>query len=398
MTVWQLLRQFESGKASNGRNINITARGVAQLSEGASGSGQLFYETPVLNIMGRELSTFVDFQKTLSQLGFNSGSVLVRLSYRKTDQAFHEAVEEIRKFFQEEEKEDKRAADPSLVPDGKATEAPAPDAGGDTAMRDALADPTPTIQQEAPVPTDQLPPQESQSSSLENGIPTTSDDPYEPTHVFLAPSNPTPAAALAPYSEPDAAPSIAQAQQHQHRLQENSKNKRLLSDKELEEKTAAEEAKIAAVKSVLVRVRFPDNTTSEWSITPEKTGGFLYEAVRRVMVHRDHSFRLVIPPGNKTVIKDESTPSHSLIKTYKLRGPTLVNFVWDDSVKPEIRTQKPFLKDAVARQGQAVKVPEVPDVKDDEPSAPPPAAEPKKEEKSKGLGIKKPKWLQMGKK
>lgn len=347
--------------------------------------------------MGRELSTFVDFQKTLSQLGFNSGSVLVRLSYRKTDQAFHEAVQEIRQFFQEEEREERPTAEASSAYEVKA--AATPDAAGDTPMRDVQPESTPPAAAAAAEPlisTEQQQTEELPLESVEDRAATTPADPYEPTHIFLAPSNSTPAAALTSYSEPDAAPSIAQAQQHQHRLQEHSRNTRLLSDKEIEEKTAAEEAKIAAVKSVLVRVRFPDNTTSEWSVTSEKTGAFLYEAVRRVMVHQDQAFRLVIPPG-KTIIKDDDTQRHSLVKAYKLRGPTMVNFVWNDSVTPEIRKQQPFLKDVVARQGKAVTVPKVPEAKDEEP-APAPAQEPKKEEKSKGLGMKKPKWLQMGKK
>ena len=400
LTLWQLLRQFESGKASNGRNINITARGIAQMSEGASGSGQLYYETPVLNIMNRELSTFVDFQKTLSQLGYNSGSVLIRLSYRKTDKVFHEAVEEIRTYFQEDDKQHDDTPQSSAAQEERAVEAPATDAGGDTPMSDTQPEHTEAAAKDpqAPVPSEPAQSATEPSVARENGAPPVSDDPYTPAHVFLAPTSSTPSAALAPYSEPDTAPSIAQAQQHQHRLQESSKNKRLLSDKELAEKAAAEEAKMASITSILVRVRFPDNTTTEWAVTPEKTGAFLYEAVRRVMVHRDQPFRLVIPPGIKQVIKDDDNQKNSLIKAYKLRGATLVNFMWDDSVPTEIRKQQPFLQDAVAKQGEAVKIPDVPQVPDEEPSAPAAVAEPKKEDK-KGLGgLKKPKWMQLGKK
>jgi len=400
LTLWQLLRQFESGKASNGRNINITARGVAQMSEGASGSGQLYYETPVLNIMNRELSTFVDFQKTLSQLGYNSGSVLIRLSYRKTDKVFHEAVEEIRDYFNEDDKQHEAVPQSSAAQEEKAAEAPATDAGGDTPMIDGQPEHTEAAPKDAQAPVPSEPAQSTAESSLarENGAAPASDDPYAPAHVFLAPASSTPSAALTPFSEPDTAPSIAQAQQHQHRLQESSKNKRLLSDKELAEKAAAEEAKMASITSILVRVRFPDNTTSEWAVTPEKTGAFLYEAVRRVMVHRNQPFRLVIPPGIKQVIKDDDDQKNSLIKAYKLRGATLVNFMWDDSVPSEIRKQQPFLQDAVVKQGEAVKIPDLPQVPDEEPSAPALVAEPKKEDK-KGLGgLKKPKWMQLGKK
>ena len=87
LSLWKILRQFESGDASTGMSLNFTARGVAKITDGASsGGGHLYYEAPVLNIVGREFTSFVDLQKTLSQLGYNSGSVLMRLTYRRTDQ------------------------------------------------------------------------------------------------------------------------------------------------------------------------------------------------------------------------------------------------------------------------------------------------------------------------
>ena len=106
-TIWKVLRQFESGKASAAiKNLNITGRSVPQIT--GQGSGQLFYETPVLNIMGRELASFADFQKTLSQLGYNSGSVLIRLSFRKTDKTLMAAMEEVNRYFKQEEELEKK--------------------------------------------------------------------------------------------------------------------------------------------------------------------------------------------------------------------------------------------------------------------------------------------------
>ncbi|CRK40763.1 hypothetical protein BN1708_016824, partial [Verticillium longisporum] len=110
-SLWKVLRQFETRVSSQGKNLNLTARGVAQTTAGGqTGSGQLFYETPVLNIMGRELASFADFQKTLSQLGYNSGSVLIRLSFRKTDKTLFESMTEISQFFADVEAEEKEAA------------------------------------------------------------------------------------------------------------------------------------------------------------------------------------------------------------------------------------------------------------------------------------------------
>lgn len=411
LTVWKVLRQFESGKASNGKNINITARGVAQTANGGtSGGGQLYYETPVLNIMGRELASFAEFQKTLSQLGYNSGSVLIRLTYRTTDQTLYDAMGEISQFFKETEEEEGNQAEeipqggseansdstPQVPPQASSAETP------DTPMTDAQSQPVEEPAQTQPSEQPELPSKSTsnQEESMEVDK-SEAKDPFQPLHVFLAPTGTTPAAALAPAIETDYVPSIAHAQLHQARLQENSRNKRLLSDKELEEKAEAEAAKIAAVKSILVRVRFPDNTSSEWEVGPEVTGAFLYEAVRHVMLNNSQPFRLVLP-GGKPVIKDDGHPGNSLIKAYKISGRILINLVWDDAVPQEIRKQ-PFLKSNVAQKGQEVKVPEVPQVEDskeDEQAAAAAAAQkPEKgESNADKLGKKVPKWLKLGKK
>ncbi|KND86146.1 Tether containing UBX domain for GLUT4 [Tolypocladium ophioglossoides CBS 100239] len=404
LTLWKVLRQFESGDASAGRNVNITARGVA--SGVASGSGQLYYETPVLNIMGRELSTFADFQKTLSQLGHNSGSVLIRLSYRRTDRTLFEAMEQISQFFKEAEEQDREVAGSPVdkKPDNKATEQPQ-----DTAMTDTAPQPppepsnTPNDIQQPPSQEDQItnsttatqPPQEPSPNAEQS----TAKDPYLPVNVFLAPTGSVPAAALAPPDEADFTPTLAHAQLHQARLQDSSRNRRLPSDKELEDRVAAERARVAAIKSVLVKVRFPDNTSSDWHVGPAETGGFLYEAVRHVMASPQHPFHLVLP-GGKTVVQDNASPRHALIKAYKLAGRVLMNLVWDDGVPANVRKQ-PFLKANVAQQGQAVRLPDVPKSVDDGGPAPAPAQQQPRAERSDGGGEggakKIPKWFKFGK-
>jgi len=102
-TLWLILRKFESGQ---GANLNFTARGVTQMENGGSGAGRIFYEMPVLNVMGRELATFTDLQKTLAQLGL-SGNALIRLDFKKTDQPLEEAMATIGDYFKEPEKESK---------------------------------------------------------------------------------------------------------------------------------------------------------------------------------------------------------------------------------------------------------------------------------------------------
>ncbi|KAM0437513.1 hypothetical protein ACHAPT_001877 [Fusarium lateritium] len=406
LTLWKVLRQFESGKASNGKNINITARGVAQTSSASgSGGGQLYYEIPVLNIMGRELSSFADFQKTLSQLGYNSGSVLIRLAYRKTDQTLFDAMSEISEYFKEVDEE---AQEPDASGAAENEQQPA-----ETSEKEA--EPQAQETEDAPMADSHPEPEQDSSRNQQEESSTTDDkpteedkmdvdssqrrDPLEPVNVFLAPSGSTPAAALAPSSEADFTPTLAHAQLHQARLQEDSRNRRLLSDRELENKAAAEAAKIASIKFVLVKVRFPDNTSSDWQVGPADTGRFLYDAVRHVMAHDGLPFHLVLP-GTKTVIKDNANPGNELIKAYKLTGRILINLVWDDAVPPAVRKQ-PFLKANVAQQGQQVKIPEpvvASDSKDDGPAV----AQSSRAEASEGTGDKIakkiPKWLKLGKK
>lgn len=387
MTIWKILRQFESGDASAGRNINITARGVAQTAgaEG-TGAGQLYYETPVLNIMGRDFSTFADFQKTMSQLGHNSGNVLIRLSFKTTTQTLFDAMKEIGEYFKDSDSPDVSEASAAVDPKVPVTEAapinkdiPMADVppAGDVAHAEAahLQEPGPSepLAQEKP------------------------QDPYEPVNVFLAPNNTVPAAANLPLDDTDFTPTVAHAQLHQARLQESSRNRRLLSDKELEEKAVAEEAKVAAIKSVLVRIRFPDNTSSDWQVGPTSTGAFLYEAVRHVMAAKDEPFHLVLS-GGTTVIKDDDSAKHNLIRSYKLSGRVLVNLIWNDKVSKEIRKQ-PFLLSNIAKQGQKLTMPALPE--------PTPEAEnevvariEKRESKATDSDGKKkiPKWLKLGKK
>ncbi|KZL76052.1 UBX domain-containing protein [Colletotrichum tofieldiae] len=400
-TIWKVLRQFESGVVSQGKNLNITARGVAQTaSGGASGSGQMYYETPVLNIMGRELATFDDFQKTLSQLGYNSGSVLIRLSFRKTDQTLFEAMGQISQFFSEVEAEAKKTDQAPPVVEETAKPAavektPEPAAPEEEAKPSPVADISDNQQSSGTT--------EKEPSGLAEPTAETMDidqpeaaDPLQPVSVFRAPSGTTPAAALADVPEDDYAPTIAHAQLHQARLQQSAQNRRLLSDKELEAQRQAEEARLAAVTKVSMKVRFPDNTSAQWTFGHEATGATLYQAVRSVMAHSTQAFRLVIP-GSKVVIKDEDSPKNRLIHDYKLTRSVLLSLVWNDSVPADVR-KKPFLKGSVAQKAMDVTVPDIP--KGDGKEEQQPAASSSKPEKREGSGDgsvakKLPKWLKL---
>ncbi|KAI1466755.1 GLUT4 regulating protein TUG-domain-containing protein [Daldinia caldariorum] len=399
LTIWQLLRQFESGKSSQGKNLNITGRGVAQTNNGAAaGSGQLYYETPVLTIENRTLSTFADFQKTLSQLGYNSGGVLIRLSFQKTDKTLVDAMGEINQFFKTGDANQQKAQESNSEPTTNTEVAPSADAPPSESATGAPladkqeADEPKTAQNESTDSSSAAQPPQTDAMDVD---PPSSDN--RPVTIFSAPASGTPAAALRDESDDAFAPRIEHAQAHQRLLKTAGENKRLLSDKELEEKAAAQAARVAAVKSIKIRVRFPDNFSAEWPFGPDDTGATLYSEIRKIMANDAAPFKLVLPPG-KTAIRDDSSPASRLIGGYRLSSNTLVNFMWDDKVPAEIRKQ-PFLKNSAAGHAQKVVVPEVPEVADEEEATPSnattnpsiPASKPRGD--GDGSGFKKPKWL-----
>ncbi|XXG94563.1 proteasome core particle subunit beta 3 [Hypoxylon texense] len=392
-TLWQVLRQFESGTETEGKNLNITARAVAQTANGsAAGSGQLYYEAPLLIIESRTLSTFADFQKTLSQLGYNSGGVLIRLSFQKTTKTLADAMGDISQFFKTEA-ENNQKTEESTAPPPATSDEPTASTDPPAQLSEKLESSTLEAAQIDGAGGDgdgdaQGPPDD----AMDIDEPPSSD--HRPVTIFSAPTSDTPAAALRVDSDEAFAPRIEHAQAHQRLLKAAGENKRLLSDRELEEKAAAAAARVAAVKSIRIRVRFPDNFSAEWPFGPDDTGAALYAEVRKIMANDSAPFKLALPPG-KAAIKDDSGPASKLISGYQLSSNTLVNFMWDDSVPAEIRKQ-PFLKRSATGHAQQIVVPEVPDVQGDDeagPSASVPASAPKPRAEGDGSGFKKPKWL-----
>lgn len=406
-TIWKVLRQFESGASSGGHNLNITARGTAKGGSTSAtkggGSGQLYYESPVLNIMGRELSNLEDFQKTLSQCGINSGSVLIRVSFQQTAKTLYEAMEHISQYLTEVEPEGEKKEDPSpaTAPETKGgattveadSSANAPDNKAETALAtNEVAQLLPNPEQ----PAEQQAATENAPESMDVDSSTAPANRLEPVSVFSAPKGTTPAAALRQDSDSAFTPTLAHAQLHQARLQANSQNKRLKSDKELEADAAAEAARLATIKSVQIKVRFPDGTSAQWKFSPEDTGATLFRAVRGVMAHDTQPFRMVMPGAGAGAIRDADGPKHTLVKGYGLRGGVLVSLLWEDGASPAARRQ-PFLKKSVAGKAQQVVVPNMP-VSGPETADKPAGPSVEKKEKSDGLeGVVKklPKWLKL---
>ncbi|KAI1263022.1 GLUT4 regulating protein TUG-domain-containing protein [Xylariaceae sp. FL1019] len=378
-TLWQILRQAESGDASAGKNLNITARGVAQMVTGAqAGSGQLYYEMPHIVIENRAMSSFADLQKTLSQLGYYSGSVLMRLSFQKTDKPLIDAMAEMEQCFNSAEERS-----PSKIQEEDPTTASLERVDAAPGVSPTSSAPLKNISESSLGP---------QSATTGADVDTTDVDEtpasdHRPMTIFSAPSSDTPVAAIRPDAEDDYTPGISQLKAHQRLLKSQTGNKRLLSDQELEQKAKMEEEKLDAIKSIRIRARFPDGSSAVWEFGTGDTGASLYAEIRGVMANPSLPFRLTVTDAKTpTIIEEDSSP---LIKGYRLKN-TLVNFTWEDPSK--VPKNSPFLKNGMAGLAQKVVVPETPEV-EVEDETPQPSQPTKARSGGDGSSAKMPKWL-----
>jgi tether containing UBX domain for GLUT4 len=350
-TLWMVLRKFEN---TEGMNLNFTGRGVAQTEQGTTGAGRIYYETPVLNIMGRELSNFTDFQKTLAQLGLNSGSSLIRLSFRNTDQPLEEAMTEIGQYFKSMEVlEDSTGAvaESPFVINSKAAEL---EKVANTTSSEARPE-EPAVSAMDP----------SENIALPSGVvPDIPDSDgailgpnQRPISVFAAPSSEIPKAALIPYNETDYELTINQVKLYQSHLQANAQNQRLLSDAELQYQAEEKAVRQAAIKEVSIKVRFPDQLTVVSKFSATDTAASLYEFVRGVIVAQDQPFMLLWsgPKGPQTVPDDGKV---RLIKDLGFAGRVLVNFSWGERASAEARVVT-TLKPEFASKAKELHVQEV---------------------------------------
>lgn len=364
-TLWLVLRKFEAGVAGNASPRNLTARGAPAVDTGDSGAGRLYYQTPVIQAVGRELSSFTDLQKSLAQLGFNGGNVLFRLSFRTTQEPLEEAMAKISEYFKAfEEPGDAPATDiktiepspPSVQPAGEVSQ---------PAISDA-----PTTE-----PTELSPPAAESSQpppSDPSVIPSVSS---RPVTVYRPPSTTTPQSALTTYREADYVPSIEHAKSHQDRLNQASRNTRLPSDKEIAAKAAQEQEKLAAIKEVEVKVRFPEQSQVVAKFAQTDTGAALYTFVRGCLngTIANEKFSLALfgtgrlggPGHNQNIPDSEQT---LLIKDLGLRGRVLVNFTWDDQASLVARgSGTNLLKPELRSQAQDIQIPEVSPVVEEQP-------------------------------
>ncbi|ESZ95353.1 hypothetical protein SBOR_4287 [Sclerotinia borealis F-4128] len=361
-TLWLILRKLESSNET--ANLNFTGRGVAQLQNGDSGAGRMVYEMPVLNVMGREMATFGDLQKTLANLGLNKGTGLLRLTFRQTDQPIEEAMKDIGEYFKEEIPQPEVTAQaPQQVESVTDAIAKLPSAEQQNEDVDVDSDPSDTTPYSTPTPAgastnttpSTLP--ASSSSNPSTDPPTLGPDGL-PLTIFSAPSNDTPLAALASHHEEDYIPTIRHAKLVQSRLQNSTQNTKLLSYDEEVAREFEKLNRLTKIKEIPLRIRFPDQMAVSKSITSENHGKWLHEYVRGLIVSENEPFKLIYQ-GNKgrKIIPNEDTKF--LIKDLGIQGPTVINLAWDDGANSEELKGKPVLKDIYREKAMKQPVPVV---------------------------------------
>ncbi|MCJ1464346.1 hypothetical protein MMC07_002959 [Pseudocyphellaria aurata] len=390
-SLWLILRKFESDVTANaGFQRNFTARGSPRTYEASTGAGRLFHEAPVVQIMGRELASFADLQKTLGQLGFNSGSTLLRLSFRVTETPLEEAIEEIAQYFKSVETAESEGAH-----------------AGSVAASESIPDPDPSSTAEVdsePLeehPTPLTPPKKEGTTNdhtLAGSAPTNdltiSGPNHRPISVFAPPTSTTPHASLQPFNEQDYEPTIDHAKLHQSRLASSSRNKRLPTDAEIAAQQDAQKKKVAEVKEVQIKIRFPDQTQVVSTFSNADTAMTLYDFVRRLLENENEPFLLnfTAMKGPKLVPTEEAV---KLVGGLGMTGKVLVNFIWDERATVEARAGK-VLKAEFCEKAREIEIKEVEAVEvEDQPDKSSQVLGRDRDGEGKGKGKGIPKWLKL---
>lgn len=393
-TLWLVLRKFEAGVAGSSQTRNLTSRAVPSTDGADGGAGRLYYEIPVLQILEREVSSFTDLQKTLAQLGYNNGNVLIRLSFRRTEQPIEEAMAQIGEFFKSEDEappaQDTSAALPADPVGDKGKEVA--EQPSDAAQSEPSSVPVASSEPVAPPP-DTLEPATSTTDAARN------------ITVFSPPSESTPSSAQLAYNENDYVPSIEHAQLHQRLLNESSRNQRLPTHAEMAAKAKEEEAKQAAIREVDIKVRFPDQSQVVAKFGASDTGHTLYEFVRSCLApsFANEEFHLTVPTASRShhTTAIPSSEKKLLIKDIKLVGRVLINFSWADNAAAFVHQRRSeTLRPELRSQAQQLKVEQPPEPKEEEtvPTQPGPSSAQGDGKPSTRKPGSMPKWLKLGKK
>jgi tether containing UBX domain for GLUT4 len=390
-TLWQLLRMFEAGAAGGLDTRNFTQRGV-----GNADAGKVCYEQPVVHLPhGRERASFTDLQQTLASVGLNSGSHILRLSFKPTQEPIEVAMAQIQEYF----KSDDAVPQPQQSSTDTTLSQPQPA----PSSQDATANDEPTTSTKPqPEWTEEEASRgqpEAQPTSDANSVEPTLSASGRPVSVYRPPTSSTPSAALLTHNEADYAPTVEHAQVHQKLLQTGGRNQRLPTEAEIEARKQEESARIAAIASIEIKVRYPDQSATVATFTQADTGADLYKVVRDDYLDsqwQSEPFLLQIREAKgMKLIPDNS--AKNLIKDVRLKGRETVTFSWDERASAEARSAKVVLKKELRSQAQELKAPEVPSSSavDNDPGI---KVNTGRSEASNAEGsgsgmLKKPKWL-----
>lgn len=380
------------------------------METGASGSGRLFYETPVIQVIGRELSSFTDLQKSLAQLGFNAGSVLLRLNFRGTDNPLEEVIAEIDKYFKSTEGEHTRGTQPASVINAEsAPSASEPFSAPNNSERAPPPEPSSPLriqshpQQSAALSSSQSPQGDvaqalpGSSALLSNALSisdqTITGPAERPISVFAPSLASTPAASRQAFNEKDYEPTIAHAKMHQARLATSSVNKRLPTDAELAVQAETQAKRNADAKEVEIKVRFPDQMQVISTFSNVDTSTTLYDFVKALMKKESEPFSLNFSSaqGPRSMPKEGKV---RLIGDLGMTGRVLVNVVWEAGASGEVRDGS-VLKPEFQSKAKQIEVKEIEGVEMEEKVNE--TVEGKGKQKDEGQGRKGgvPKWLKL---
>ena len=356
-----------------------------------SGSGRLYYEMPVINVMGREIGSLVDLQKTLAQLGLNSGNVLMRFDLRGTEQPLDEAMADITAYFEQEDQrngEESRAEPSAGGLNGPASltkqleEASETQKATDETPEGTTKPDEPTTSSMTPdnAATSQPPPQTEPTDTPMAEAPTNTDTPG-PSHstkpttnptlsIYSPPTNSNPTAASTPFNPSDYEPTLDHAKQHQSLLSTTSRNTKLPSDAEIAATRAAAAERRAAIQSVVVRLKFPDESVVEKTVGREETGAGLYAVLAEVSVAGLGGLvelRVAGQGGRGMKVERVECDQRRLIGDLGWSGRVMVMVVWKDAKEGGKWGRKPCLKPEYSSQGKQLEVDADPGAETDAP-------------------------------
>lgn len=379
--------------------------------------------------MGRELSSFAELQKTLAQLGYNSGSVLLRLTFKNAGTPMEEAMQQITGYFAAigasgssstpAEKERQAAhgvhADTTQtsVPDSTAENAAAPDdvAGQDPSGDTIMTPPPPTPPVQTPFQEPGLIASSSEGPmQIDPEHNASNSSTYQPTPQQPSQPQPNPSgiAIFTPSSVPsntahnaaDFEPTVDHARAHQATLARQSVNKRLASDSELASQEAARKEQLQKIRSVVIRVRFPDQMIAELQLGQDDTVAGLYERVRGMLEQSSVGFELRAPGlkgGMESLSLEGEAGERRLIRDLGFSGRVLVTMVWAAEVSGEVRNAA-VLKQELRGRAKELEAPKEVEVKEEKQEVRKAEEKPRKEGSKGDVEARMKRLLGLGKK